>query len=149
MNLKSSAFGHNGEIPSLYTCDGWNISPPLDIMDVPSTAQSLVLVVEDQDAPGGVWDHWIVFNIDPSVKEISTGEQPSGVAGKGSSDNATYIGPCPPNGTHRYLFTVYALDKILNLPAGSKKDEIMKAMEGHVIDKAVLIGIYTRWQKSA
>jgi Raf kinase inhibitor-like YbhB/YbcL family protein len=107
-----------------------------------------VLIVDDQDAPGGIWDHWVVFNIDPKTKEIFTGKQPGGVSGKSSSGNTGYVGPCPPNGTHRYFFTVYALDTILSLPTGATKDEVMKAVEGHVIEKATLVGMYTRWQKA-
>lgn len=144
MKLTSSAFTHNGSIPSEYTCDGSDLSPPLSISDVPANAKSLVLISDDPDAPVGTWDHWVVFNIPASIKEISKGKEPQGTAGKNSWGRTGYGGPCPPSGTHRYFFKLYALDTMLNLPAGSTKKQIEAAMEGHILAKTELLGLYKR-----
>ena len=144
MKLTSSAFQHNGSIPSEYTCDGSDLSPPLTISDVPASAKSLALVMDDPDAPVGIWDHWIVFNIPPSTKEIAKGKEPNGVAGRNSWGKTGYGGPCPPSGAHRYLFKLYALDIVLNLPKGSAKKDIEREMKGHIITKAELMGTYKR-----
>lgn len=144
MKLSSPSFAHNGNIPSEFTCDGADLSPPLTISDVPSNAKSLALIVDDPDAPVGTWDHWIAFNINPSTREISKGKEPSGTAGKNSWGRTGYGGPCPPSGTHRYFFKLYALDTMLNLPKGATKKEIESAMQGHIIEKAELIGLYKR-----
>ena len=116
MNLTSPAFGNNGNIPSEYTCDGSGLSPQLNIGYVPSNAKSLVLICDDPDAPVGTWDHWIVFNIAPSAKEIPKGIEPKGTPGKNSWGKTGYGGPCPPSGTHRYFFKLYALDTMLDIP---------------------------------
>ena len=144
MKLTSSAFQNNAQIPSEYTCDGKNLSPPLSISDVPSNAKSLVLINDDPDAPVGTWDHWIVFNINPSTKEIPKGEEPQGTAGKNSWGKKGYGGPYPPSGTHRYFFKLYALDAMLNLPQGTAKKDLERAMQGHIIGQAQLIGNYKR-----
>lgn len=144
MKLTSSAFTHNGIIPSEFTCDGSDLSPPLSISDVPSNAKSLALIMDDPDAPVGTWDHWIVFNIPPSTKEIIKGKEPNGIAGKNSWGRTGYGGPCPPSGTHRYLFKLYALDTELNLPKGSPKKNLEAAMQGHILAKAELMGTYKR-----
>ncbi len=143
-DLSSSAFQNNGQMPSKYTCDGEGISPPLSVEHIPSGAKSLSLTVEDPDAPGGTWDHWIRWNIPVSAAMIPEHTEPEGVAGRGSGGNLTYQGPCPPGGTHRYIFTVYALDSILDLPEGSSKEELKRAMQGHVLGKTQLIGLYAR-----
>ena len=144
MNLTSPAFQHNGNIPSEFTCDGSDLSPPLSISDVPANAKSLVLICDDPDAPVGTWDHWVVFNIPSSAKEISKGTEPQGTPGKNSWGRTGYGGPCPPSGTHRYFFKLYALDIILNLPAGSTKKQIEAAMQNHILAKAELVGLYKR-----
>ena len=144
MKLTSSAFSHNGSIPSEYTCDGSDLSPPLSISDVPSNAKSLALISDDPDAPVGTWDHWVVFNIPPLTKEIPKGKEPSGIAGKNSWGRTGYCGPCPPSVTHRYFFKLYDLDTILNLPAGSSKKQVETAMQGHILAKAELMGLYKR-----
>jgi Raf kinase inhibitor-like YbhB/YbcL family protein len=149
MQLSSSVFNHMQHIPSKYTCDGENINPPLEIKDVPSSAKSLVLVMDDPDVPPHIradkmWDHWIVFNISPSILSIDEGNEPEGIHGKGTSDNLNYNGPCPPDREHRYFFKLYALDVSLQLEEGSTKKEIEKAMDGHVIEKCELIGLYER-----
>ena len=144
MKLTSPSFQHNGNIPSEFTCDGTDLSPPLTISDVPSNAKSLALIMDDPDAPVGTWDHWIVFNINPSTREIPKGKEPSGTAGKNSWGRTGYGGPCPPSGTHRYFFKLYALDAMLNLPQSSAKKDIEREMQGHILAKAELIGLYKR-----
>ena len=144
MKLTSSAFTHNGNIPSEFTCDGSNINPPLSITDVPANAKSLALIVDDPDAPVGVWDHWIVFNINPSLNEIKQNTQPQGTPGKNSGGRNSYQGPCPPSGTHRYFFKLYALDTTLSLPEGSTKKQVESAMQNHILAKAELVGLYKR-----
>ena len=144
MKLTSPAFGHNGKIPSEYTCDGSDTSPELNITDVPKNAKSLVLINDDPDAPVGVWDHWIVFNIPPTTAKIEEGSEPEGLGGKNSWGKTGYGGPCPPSGVHRYFFTLYALDATLNLKEGATKKQIEAAMQGHVVAKTELIGTYQR-----
>jgi Raf kinase inhibitor-like YbhB/YbcL family protein len=144
MKLTSPAFEHNGMIPAEYTCDGSDASPELRIADIPENAQSLVLINDDPDAPVGTWDHWIVFNMPPDTGVIGKGQGPSGTGGKNSWGRTGYGGPCPPSGTHRYFFKLYALDSELDLAEGASKKEIERAMEGHVITEAELIGLYKR-----
>ena len=144
MKITSPAFENNGNIPSKYTCDGKNVSPPLIFSEISENAKSLVLISDDPDAPVGTWDHWIVFNIPPSTKEITKGTEPKGTAGKNSWGRTGYGGPCPPSGTHRYFFKLYALDTTLDLPAGSTKKQIEEAMQNNILVKAELIGLYKR-----
>lgn len=144
MKLTSSAFANNGLIPSENTCDSADVSPPLAISEVPKNAKSLALIMDDPDAPVGTWDHWIVFNIPPSTAQIAKGTEPKGVAGRNSWGRTGYGGPCPPSGTHRYFFKLYALDTTLNLVESSNKNDLEKAMESHIIEKAELMGTYKR-----
>ena len=144
MKLTSTAFTDNGAIHSEHTCDSSDLSPPLEISDVPSNAKSLALIMDDPDAPVGTWDHWVVFNIPPSTREISKGKEPQGTPGKNSWGRNGYGGPCPPSGTHRYFFKLFALDTMLNLPEGSTKKQIEAAMQGHILYKAELMGTYKR-----
>ena len=152
MKLTSSVFQHNGKIPSVYTCDGKNINPPLEIRDVPPEAKSLVLIMDDPDIPDiakknfnvEVWDHWVVFNIPPTVQEIGEGKNPPGILGKNTRGSNAYGGPCPPDREHRYFFKLYALDRLLNLKEGATKTEVEKAMEGHILEKRELVGKYER-----
>lgn len=144
MLIISSAFKNNDFIPAKYTCDGDNINPPLDIDGVPEGAQSLALIVGDPDAPRGTWTHWLVWNIDPKTMEISEKSLPQWVIeGKTSFGKPGYGGPCPPSGTHRYLFKLYALDTALDLTPQADKSELEKAMAGHVLEEAELIGLYS------
>lgn len=147
MEFKSDAFEYEGVIPVRYTCDGEDINPPLAIHGVPERAQSLVLIMDDPDAvkpAGKVWDHWIVFNIPPETEIIEAGLTPKGVPGVTSNGDTSYHGPCPPDGEHRYVFKLYALDRALSLSEGATKTEVENAMEGHIIDQVDLIGRYTR-----
>jgi len=149
MKLTSSAFEHNGAIPSEYTCDGSDTSPELDIEDVPENTKSLALINDDPDVPkeirpDGLWVHWVVWNIPPDTNNIPKGTEPSGVAGNSNFGKTGYGGPCPPSGTHRYFFKLYALDTELSLQEGSTKDDVEKAMKGHIIEKTELIGTYQR-----
>lgn len=149
MKLTSAAFENGGRIPSQYTCDGENISPPLTISDVPPGAKSLVLIMDDPDVPkhlraDGMWDHWVVYNIPPDTAEIPEGREPEGLHGTGTAGNQDYFGPCPPDREHRYFFKLYALDSTLDVPAGAKKSELEKVMEGRVLETAELLGRYER-----
>ena len=145
MQISSSAFRHNQNIPAKYTCDGENISPPLEFKDAPGKASTLALIVDDPDASGGDWVHWLVWNITPAVSSIPENSAPEGAI-QGTTDfgNQKYGGPCPPSGTHRYFFKLYALDAKLTLPSYSTKADLLKAMEGHIITQAELIGLYSR-----
>jgi Raf kinase inhibitor-like YbhB/YbcL family protein len=145
MQLHSNAFGNNQSIPSKYTCDDGNINPPLSITDVPAGAKSLVLIVNDPDAPSGNWIHWLVWNIDPSTREITESSVPEGATeGTNSFGQTSYGGPCPPSGTHRYLFNLYALDIVPDLSSDAKYQNVEVAMSGHIIDQATLIGLYQK-----
>lgn len=142
MKLTSPEFEHNGFIPKKFTCQGEDINPLLVIEGIPDGAESLALVVDDPDAPIGTWVHWVVYNI-PVVSKIDEDSIP-GKQAMNDFRRKDYGGPCPPSGTHRYFFKIYALDAELNLEAGSGKDELEEAMEGHILAKAELIGLYKR-----
>ncbi len=144
MEITSSAFEHEGKIPSRYTCDGEDISPPLEFADVPEEAKSLVLVMDDPDALAGTFDHWLAWNIPANTKSIEEGKEPEGVQGTTDFGRKGYGGPCPPSGEHRYFFKLYALDTELDLPEGSSKEDLEKAMGGHIVEQAVLMGKYSR-----
>lgn len=145
MKITSKAFANNGFIPQKYTCDGQDINPPLTIKEVPANTKSLVLMVDDPDAPMGVWTHWLVWNIDPKTTEIKEGTVPQGaVLGKNDFGKPDYGGPCPPRGTHRYFFKVFALDVVLNLPSGASRSQLEKAMENHIVGQGQLMGKYSR-----
>ena len=142
MKISSTAFKEGGMIPAKCTCDGLNISPPLDIEHIPVEAKSLVLIVDDPDAPVGTWVHWIAWNI-PVTHHIKENEL-HGTEGINDFQQHNYGGPCPPSGTHRYFFKVYALDAILDLPATTKKIQLEKAMSENIIAFGELIGLYKR-----
>ena len=145
MKLTSPVFENNQLIPSKYACDGEDINPPLQISEVPEGAKSLVLIVDDPDAPMGTWDHWIVWNIDPDTGKIEEDSVPEGaVEGLNDFRKHSYGGPCPPSGTHRYFFKLYALDTQLELDDSSRKKDVERAMKGHILDTAELIGLYQR-----
>ena len=149
MQLRSRAFENGGLIPSKYTCDGQNVSPPLSISDVPTNAKSLVLIMDDHDVPrnirvDGVWDHWIVWNISPAVRTIEEGQRVKGTYGIGSNGQTEYAGPCPPDREHRYEFSLYVLDIELSLRAGAPKIEVLNNMTTHIIAQTKLTGRYER-----
>lgn len=148
--IKSTAFKDSGFIPQKYTCDGSNISPPLQWSGVPGDTKSIVLICDDPDAPMGTWVHWVIYNIPPDInslpenmpadKTLETG------AMQGTNDfrEIGYGGPCPPGGTHRYFFKIYALDKLLELNPGLTKNDLLGAMGGHILEEGKLMGRYSR-----
>ena len=147
MKLTSPEFENGGKIPSFYTCDESSVSPPLKFEGVPEKIKSLALIMDDPDAvkpAGKVWDHWVAFNIPLETKGVEEGRDPEGVMGVNSRGNLTYSGPCPPDGEHRYFFRLYALDTKLKLKEGATKAEVLKAIEGHVIEIAELVGKYKK-----
>ena len=154
MTISSPAFANNQTIPVKYTCDGENINPPLEISGVPDGAKSLVLIMDDPDIPDfvkqkfgiTVFDHWLAFNIPRATRQIPAG-QPVGTFGQNSSGKAMYTGPCPPDREHRYFFKLSALDTILDLPESTDKSGLEKAMQGHVLGQAQMIGLYSRVKK--
>ena len=144
MNISSAAFKEGTSIPSKYTCDGANTSPPLAFGGIPNGAKSLALIVDDPDAPGGTFDHWIAWNIPPNTTSVPEGQAPKGVSARNGFGKNGYGGPCPPNGEHRYFFKLYALDTTLNLPASSSKSDLENAMKDHTLAKAQMMGRYNR-----
>ena len=153
MQISSPEFQNNGNIPSKFTCDGKGINPALEISDVPVGAKSLALIMDDPDIPETVkqnygievWEHWLVWNISPDTKEIKENSIPSvAVVGRGTRSLDIYTPPCPPDREHRYFFKLYALDTVLDLDKNSGAADLEKAMAGHIIKKAELIGKYNR-----
>jgi Raf kinase inhibitor-like YbhB/YbcL family protein len=149
MQLTSPAFQEGQTIPSLYTCEGNNWNPPLEISHVPKAAVSLALIMDDPDVPSSVrsdrmWDHWVVFNIPPETRAIAENSPPPGILGSNTSGAQQYQGPCPPDREHRYFFKLYALKKMLTLPPGATKQQVESAMEGWIIEKAELMGRYDK-----
>jgi Raf kinase inhibitor-like YbhB/YbcL family protein len=148
--LKSSAFSSGSSIPSKYTCDGQNISPSLTWSGAPADTKSFALISDDPDAPMGTWVHWVAWNIPASSnslkEDMDKGAHLSDGTNQGISDfkRPGYGGPCPPSGTHRYFFKLYALDTELDIPATSTKKDLEAAMKGHILAKAELVGTYTR-----
>ena len=143
MKIGSPDFAHEGDIPVEFTCDGNDVSPTMVIQDIPEGTKSLALISDDPDAPGGTWVHWVAWNIPSNTTTIGKGEK-IGVEGTSSFGKTGYGGPCPPSGTHRYFFKLYALDTDLNLPASTTKADLEAAMEGHILDNAELMGTYSR-----
>ena len=144
MKITSSAFHEGGDIPSKFTCDASDTSPPLQITGIPSEAKSLVLIADDADAPGGLFTHWLVWNIPPQTSSIAEGIAPKGVQGANDFGKSGYRGPCPPPGRHRYSFKIFALDRELELRSGAKRSQVDAAMKGHVIAQGELVGRYAR-----
>mgnify|MGYP001558657361 CR=1 FL=1 len=145
MKISSPAFIAGEKIPTIYTCDGENISPPLEFFDVPLEAVSLALIVEDPDAPGGLWTHWTVWNIPPNTELIPSKMVPPGtVQGLTSYGAPGYGGPCPPAGSHRYFFRLFALDRRLDLGQESNRAELEKALMGHIIAETDMMGTYEK-----
>ena len=146
MILYSLAFTHNGQIPTKYTCDGEDISPSLEWSEVPEKTRSFVLMVDDPDAPSGTWNHWLLYDIPGDVCSI-TENCSAGIEGTTSLKKLGYHGACPPSGERRYIFTLYALDTRLDILPAANKAQIEKAIEGHVLEQAELVGRYERTKK--
>jgi len=150
IKITSSAFEEGGLIPAKYTCDGADVSPPLQWDAVPEGTKSIALICDDPDAPMGTWVHWVLFNLPSDAKELAENipaeeTLPNG-AKQGVNDfgRIGYGGPCPPGGTHRYFFKIYALDTEVGLEAGADKRQLLKAMEGHILEQGQLVGKYKR-----
>ena len=145
LSISSPAFEHGRPIPPHFTADGDDVSPELTITGVPDGAASLALIMDDPDAPMGTWVHWVVWNIPTETAVIEEGSEPGGsTGGRNSWSRAGYGGPAPPSGTHRYFFKLFALDTILDLPSTADKAALERAMEGHVVSAAELLGTYAR-----
>jgi Raf kinase inhibitor-like YbhB/YbcL family protein len=146
--ISSSAFTNKGAIPSKFSCDGQDISPALTWIEPPDSTQSFALIMDDPDAPMGTWVHWILYNIPASTRNLIEGTptdhqlSDGSLQGKTSAGSAGYHGPCPPSGTHRYFFKLYALDTALSLSAKADKKELLAAMEGHILANAELMGTF-------
>ncbi len=142
LTISSAAFQNKELIPVRYTCEGTNISPSLDIENIPTEAKCLAVIMDDPDAPKGTWVHWVAWNIPvtPHLKE----NEVHGIEGLNDFQQHRYGGPCPPSGTHRYFFKIYALDKLLVLPSDTKKEELEMTMANHIIAFGELIGLYKR-----
>jgi len=144
IKIESTAFSEGGSIPRPHTCDGKDVSPPLAWSGVPESAKSLVLICDDPDAPSKTWVHWVLFNIPPRIRELPEAVSGVGTQGRNDFQKPGYGGPCPPSGTHRYLFKLYALDTELKLAAGATKAEVEAAMKGHALAEGKLTGKYAR-----
>jgi Raf kinase inhibitor-like YbhB/YbcL family protein len=145
MKITSSAFENRQQIPSKHTCNGDNINPHLEFSEVPREAKSLILIVDDPDAPKGTWTHWVVYNISPELREVKENSIPDdGEEGITSFGKTGYGGPCPPSGVHRYFFKLYALNKTLPPEEVYNKEAILKNMEGAIIAQSELVGLYSQ-----
>lgn len=146
MKITIDSFKNGENIPQKYSCDGSNINPEIKITEIPQKTQSLVLIMDDPDAPMGLFTHWVVFNI-PASSSITINENSvpqNSILGLNSANKTSYIGPCPPNGTHRYYFKIFALDTLLNFEEGIKREELEKVMASHIVDQAQYFGLYQR-----
>jgi Raf kinase inhibitor-like YbhB/YbcL family protein len=150
IKLTSSAFKEGEAIPRQYTCDGVNVSPPLEWSGMPKTAKTIAIIADDPDAPAGTWVHWVLYNLPAEniglIENLPASEnlRAGGFQGKNNFGNIGYGGPCPPTGSHRYFFKIYAVDSELPLKAGATKAELEKALEGHIVGQAQLMGMYAR-----
>ncbi len=145
MKITSPVFSPNAPIPSKYTCDRENMSPPLILSNIPPKTESIAIILDDPDAPSGSWIHWLIWNISPSILEIGENSVPQGaVEGITSFGTTGYGGPCPPSGNHRYIFKAFALDTVLDLGPEANKQVLERALDGHILDSTELIGLYAR-----
>jgi len=150
IKIKSSAFEEDSMIPSKYTCDGSNISPPLEFSNIPNNTKSITIICDDPDAPMGIWVHWVLFDLSANIKNLDENIPRDKVLSNGAKQGINsgkrigYDGPCPPSGTHRYYFKIYALDTKINLGSGISKQELENAMRGHILDQGQLMGKYKR-----
>jgi Raf kinase inhibitor-like YbhB/YbcL family protein len=144
MLIISTAFENNQTIPKKYTCQGEGTNPPLEFQNIPTKAKSLALIMEDPDAPGRIFDHWVLWNLSPSTQKILEGEAPIADIGLNGAGTKKYLGPCPPTGTHRYYFKLYALSIFLSKTNIIDKTDLEKAMLNNIIDTSELIGLYKK-----
>lgn len=150
MRIFTPAFGEGGPIPAKYTCDGDNVSPPLEWADVPANTRALALIMDDPDAPSGLFLHWLLYDIPETENGLTEGVGienaivGGGTQGRNGWGKVAYGGPCPPSGTHRYYLRLYALDGPLGLPAGASRSDVEEAMRGHVLAEAQWMGRYER-----
>lgn len=149
MELTCSAFSDSTKIPTRYSCQGENINPPLTWTDIPTDTKSFVLIMDDPDVPrnlrpDGLFVHWLIWNIPPNITQIAEHSEPAGVPGLNTAGQFGYRGPCPPHGSHRYYFRLYALDIELTIPSTAIKGEVLQAMQGHILDQAQLMGRYEK-----
>jgi Raf kinase inhibitor-like YbhB/YbcL family protein len=150
LSITSTAFKQGERIPSKYTCDGTDISPGLEWSDVPEGTRSFTIIADDPDAPVGTWIHWVFYNILGKTRTLPEAVPPDAslpdgsMQGKNSWGRPGYGGPCPPGGTHRYFFRLYVLDALLELRSGMSEDVVLKAMKGHILAEAELMGLYSR-----
>lgn len=150
IEVRSTAFAEGDRIPSDFTCDGADMSPPVEWANIPSGTKSIAILVEDPDAPSGNWSHWLAYDLPPSLRQLppgipaSKGLPAGGTQGRTDFGKMGYSGPCPPQGNHRYFFRVYALDAILGLKPGVTKQELLRAMQGHILAQGQLMGTYDR-----
>jgi Raf kinase inhibitor-like YbhB/YbcL family protein len=148
MELKSPAFSQGQAIPSNYTCDGKDVSPPLTWTETPPGTKSFALIVDDPDAPMGTWVHWVVYNLPPALRQLPEAFPTDArlsdgtVQGKTDFGGTGYGGPCPPSGTHRYFFKLFALDAVLRLPPASTAQQLQESLQGHILGEAQLMGTY-------
>jgi len=152
MQLISPVFENGGPIPSIYTCDGKDINPPLEIKDVPAGTKSLVLIMDDPDVPAFVrkdqmWVHWVIYDMPAETRILKENSTPPGIQGNNTDHAQRYQGPCPPDREHRYFFKLYALKILLKLKPGATKTQVEAAMEGQVLEKTELMGRYMRLKK--
>ncbi|RFM27252.1 YbhB/YbcL family Raf kinase inhibitor-like protein [Deminuibacter soli] len=142
LRIVSAAFEPGQPVPKKYTCEGEDVNPPIGICTVPETAASIAIIAEDPDATHGTFVHWLVWNIPPGT---AVGENSNpGISGRNGFGKTGYGGPCPPSGTHRYFFRVYALNKLLDIPAGSERKALEQAMEGHIVASGELMGTFAK-----
>ncbi len=150
LTISSAAFASGQSIPAKYSCVGREVSPPLTWSGAPANTKSFALIVDDPDAPGGTWVHWVMYNIPAAASDLPEAVQPGGqlsdgsLQGKNSYGNLGYNGPCPPSGTHRYFFKLYALDAMLNLSAGTSKQQLISAMQGHILAQGEWMGTFSK-----
>lgn len=149
MHISSPAFGDGKSIPAEFTCDGRNVCPALEFADIPTAAKSLVLIMDDPDIPrnirpDGMFVHWLIWNIPATTTSIPAGSVPPGIAGQNTDGQIGYVGPCPPSGEHRYYFRLYALDIDLAIASTATKADLLRSMDGHILDQAELMGRYRR-----
>ena len=146
LSLSSPAFSANSMLPIEYTCNGEGVSPPLAWEGVPLNTKSFALIVDDPDAPGGLWTHWLLFNIPSELRQLATATAvPEGaMSAKISWGSTGYGAPCPPSGTHRYVFKLYALDTVLSLDEHSNEEDVLMAMQQHILEQNQLIGLYSK-----